>query len=39
MDLSAPTHLDAAVLLRRQAENLDMILAYIPVIATHPKEG
>jgi hypothetical protein len=39
MDPSAPSHPDPVVLLSREAENLDMRLASIPLIATHPKEG
>ncbi len=39
MDPSAPSRLNPAVLLSREAENVDMTLASIPLIATHPKEG
>jgi len=39
VDPSAPSHPNPVVLLSREAENLDMTLAPIPLIATHPKEG
>jgi hypothetical protein len=39
MDPSAQTHPDPVVLLSREAENLDMRFASIPLIATHTKEG
>ena len=39
VDPSAPSHPNPVVLLSREAENLDMTLAPIPLIATHPKEA